>query len=39
MNYQVSNITELESAIAAGATFSDTVYLQDGADLRGADVA
>ena len=38
MNYQVSNITELESAIAAGAAFSDTIYLQDGTDLRGADV-
>ncbi len=38
MNYQVSNITELESAVAAGATFSDTIYLQDGTDLRGADV-
>lgn len=38
MDYQVSNITELEDAIADGATVSDSIYLQDGTDLRGADV-
>lgn len=38
MNYSVSSIPDLECAIADGATFSDNIYLQDGADLMGADV-
>lgn len=38
MDYRVSNIPELESAIADGATFLDSIYLQDGTNLRGADV-
>lgn len=39
MNYSVSSIPDLECAIADGATISDSIYLQDGADLTGADVA
>lgn len=38
MNYSVSSIPDLECAIADGATISDSIYLQDGADLTGADV-
>lgn len=38
MDYQVSNIPELKGAIAGGATFSDSIYLQDGTNLRGAGV-
>lgn len=38
MKYTVSSIPELEDAITEGATFSDSIYLQDGANLRGADV-
>ena len=38
MNYRVGNVPELERAIADGASFSDSIYLQDGADLTGAYV-
>lgn len=38
MDYSVSSLTQLVEAVAAGANFSDYIYLQDGTDLTGANV-